>query len=376
MMNPPRKRRKRAAKAKIRELPDGRVMLDLTWSDHHGIRRRARPKFDSERAATKAETLAMRRLENGLPPFPDDDAEPWTVGDVLAHYHKASVPDARPASQIRMKRHREDLERFLGDLGAEALTLGDLLEFRQRRREHSKKKRLSDVTTKKDLSHLRAALRQAKVDGKIEAHIFERLAPQARSNIFPPETESKGQPITQEEFESILVNIGPQYHAALRLARIAGMRKAEFCALRWENVKRDRISLTVSKTGPRDVPLTDEMRALLPPRRIDGGLVFTGPNGEGLYDSLGAAWDRARRRAGLPWARIHDLRHTAATELDELGDRVGMKAALGMKSEATAARYAEHRKFERARSLFERAAEDRRRAAGGELSRSPQGSEQ
>jgi integrase len=306
----------------------------------------------------------MRRLENGLPPFPEKESAPWTVADVLAFYHRAQLPEVRPASQERMKRHRADLERFLpGDMELEQVTYDDLLRYRRERREASpRKKPIGNTSIGKDLAHLRAAARHAKVCGKIEAHVFERLTRDHRRNLFPPEDESKGQVIEADALEAILARIGPQYHAPLRFARLCGMRKGEVCFLEWSNVKRDRVSLTVSKTGPRDVPLTDEMRALLPPRRIDGGLVFTGPNGDGLYESLGAAWDRARREAGFPpTLRVHDLRHSAACELDELGDRVTLKAALGMKSEATAARYAEHRKFDRARDLFERAAEGRRK---------------
>jgi len=114
--------------------------------------------------------------------------------------------------------------------------------------------------------------------------------------------------------------------------------------------------VTGTKREP-ETPLTDEKRALLPPRRIDGGLVFTGPNGDGLYESLGAAWDRARREAGFPTVRVHDLRHSCATELarvgDRLGDLVGLEAALGM-CDATVARYAGHQKHDRAWELFQK----------------------
>jgi tRNA/tmRNA/rRNA uracil-C5-methylase (TrmA/RlmC/RlmD family) len=49
--------------------------------------------------------------------------------------------------------------------------------------------------------------------------------------------------------------------------------------------------------------------------------------------------------------RLHDIRHAVATELDEFGDRTAMKAALG-RSDATVARCAEHRRFDRAAALF------------------------
>jgi integrase len=106
------------------------------------------------------------------------------------------------------------------------------------------------------------------------------------------------------------------------------------------------------------------MKALLPPRNIKGGLVFKAPGGGSLYESLSAAWDRARRKAGVPTARVHDLRHTCATEMEQAVGRTEMGIALGM-SPVTAARYGGHRKLERGRAAFAKIAEIRRYSGNG-----------
>jgi integrase len=96
------------------------------------------------------------------------------------------------------------------------------------------------------------------------------------------------------------------------------------------------------------------MKALLPPRRLDGSaLVFEAAAGGSTYHAVGQNWDEARRKAGYPTVRLHDIRHTVATELDALGDRTAMKSALGM-SDPTVARYAEHRRFDRSVALFDK----------------------
>jgi integrase len=360
--------RQRAPSSKVRTLSDKQLFqLDLNWTDDNGIRRRTRHEYPSESAARKAEAQAHRRIENGLPPFPEKREEPWTVAEVLGFYHDHHVLDARPRSQIRMKQHRDELERFIGSSQAERVSYDDLIQFRQWRREEAKrmkKRQPKDVTTKKDLSHLRAALRYAKVNGKIQSHIFERLARDMRENLFPSENESKGQVIEDAKFDEILSHMGEQYQKPLRLARLTGMRRGEVCFLAWENVRQDRLSITVSKTGHRDIALTDEMKALLPPRSIRGGFVFTAPGGGDLYQSLSAAWDRARRKAHVPTARIHDLRHTCATEMEEAVGRTEMAIALGM-SPTTAARYGGHRKLERGRAAFAKIAEIRRYSGTG-----------
>lgn len=358
-------RRKRAPTSHVVERPDGGWLLDISATGADGVRRRRRATFPSKTAAEKAETVAMRRVENGLPPFPEPEEAAWTVADVLRLYHSSHVPDTEPRSRARCAEHRAALERFLAPIEAERLTYDELVRYRRERKDEYAAVRpgkpLSDVTVKKELSHLRAALRYAKVSRKIARHVFEELTRDMRASLLPAETKSAGQVIDDEAWTAILGRVPEGYRAALRLMRLTGMRKGEIAALRWENVKRDRISIVVSKTGAREVPLTDEMRAVLPPRRTDGtALVFEAADGGSIYWGLGGAWDGARRGAGFPTLRVHDIRHTVATELDEFGDRTAMKAALGM-SDATVSRYAEHRKHDRARALFLRAAETRRK---------------
>ena len=48
----------------------------------------------------------------------------------------------------------------------------------------------------------------------------------------------------------------------------------------------------------------------------DSGVVFTGPNGKPLDPRADhREWQRLLRKAGVPAARLHDARHTAATLL-------------------------------------------------------------
>ncbi len=81
--------------------------------------------------------------------------------------------------------------------------------------------------------------------------------------------------------------------------------------------------------------------------------MFEAPEGGSACHGLGQARDEAHRKAGHPTLRLHDIQYTVATELDEFGDRTAMKAALGI-SDAAVARYAKHRRFDRAAALSAR----------------------
>jgi integrase len=81
-----------------------------------------------------------------------------------------------------------------------------------------------------------------------------------------------------------------------------------------------------SKYGRRDVPITSAMaRALWSARKdahaADDAPVFAATNGSYLdaANLFGRVFKPAARRAGVPWAGFHTLRHTCATFLFRRG---------------------------------------------------------
>lgn len=90
-----------------------------------------------------------------------------------------------------------------------------------------------------------------------------------------------------------------------------GMRAGELTKLKWVDVKKDYVILPITKTKPRDVPMTPKaMKTLLKMEGFDPVLVF------GIKpETLDALFRRARARAGLEGFTFHDARHTAATWL-------------------------------------------------------------
>ena len=51
--------------------------------------------------------------------------------------------------------------------------------------------------------------------------------------------------------------------APVRLILLTGCRSGKVRCLRWRDVKRDRLVLRESKTGPREVPLSKAVRQVL-----------------------------------------------------------------------------------------------------------------
>lgn len=99
--------------------------------------------------------------------------------------------------------------------------------------------------------------------------------------------------------------------AAFLLALRSGMRAGELCKLEWSRVHGSHCVLPVTKTRPRNVPLTDKaMRIVDKMRGYHAVKVFDLKPG-----SMDTMFRRARDKAGLIGFTFHDSRHTAATWL-------------------------------------------------------------
>ena len=131
--------------------------------------------------------------------------------------------------------------------------------------------------------------------------------------------------------------VGPAVHLALRLAAVAGARRAELAALRWDSVLDDRVvidhNITIDRTQPVGSP---ECLVVSPTKTGDRRVVALDAATLNLVDRLRAEsgspwmfgddelppspdklswwWRRVRTDAGLdPKWHLHDLRHWSAT---------------------------------------------------------------
>ena len=102
----------------------------------------------------------------------------------------------------------------------------------------------------------------------------------------------------------------------IRLLLYTGCRKSEIKNLRWSEVEGDTLRLADSKTGPRTVNLSADARAVIErQRRGIGPFVFPSSVNPGKPFGINLPlWLRVRERAGLEDVRLHDVRHTYASQ--------------------------------------------------------------
>lgn len=133
------------------------------------------------------------------------------------------------------------------------------------------------------------------------------------------------------------VEAGPKesdYHErffqAIKLLMLTGCRYSEITELKKDEVALERkvLALEDSKTGARDVPLSDRAINLLQEILAKTGKLKTPYVFPGIRDitkplaELRKAFDWALDRAQLPHMRIHDLRHSFVSAGTDMGENI------------------------------------------------------
>jgi integrase len=165
------------------------------------------------------------------------------------------------------------------------------------------------------------------------------------------------------EVAALVEAITPRYRAAVLLAAWCGLRRGEVLGLRREDVdltagcvivRRNRVELLATRASFDAEPKTDAGKRIvaLPPHVLPmlaehmaswagPDRVFVGRDGRPMRgDAMRQAFDRARRKVGMPGFRFHDLRHTGQTLAAATGATVkDLMRRLGHASPAASYRY-------------------------------------
>ncbi|MPT04904.1 MAG: DUF4102 domain-containing protein [Delftia sp.] len=136
-----------------------------------------------------------------------------------------------------------------------------------------------------------------------------------------------------------------QFKSIVALLLLLGCRKRELLDARWEDVDLERRNwrIPMSKSGkPRNVPISERALEVLQalPRWKGCPYVVPNPNTRQPFGNLYHPWDKVRKEAGMPELRMHDLRHTFASNLVNSGQSIYVVSKLlGHSQLKTTARY-------------------------------------
>ncbi|MCG2742554.1 MAG: tyrosine-type recombinase/integrase [Desulfobacteraceae bacterium] len=156
--------------------------------------------------------------------------------------------------------------------------------------------------------------------------------------------------LTADETQRLCVTIEKSQNTQLKfivpLLLLLGCRKHELLDSRWTNFDLERRSwrIPLAKSGKaRHVPLSKAAIEILAQLPRWEGCPFVIPNTSTLkpFVNIHRAWNNARIAAGLPEVRMHDLRHSMASNMVNSGRSIYEVAnVLGHSQLKTTQRYA------------------------------------
>ncbi|NDF98936.1 MAG: site-specific integrase [Chitinophagia bacterium] len=145
---------------------------------------------------------------------------------------------------------------------------------------------------------------------------------------------------------SLRVSDNPDLIHIVSMLLLTGCRRGEILNSRWVDIdfEKEQFRIPVTKQGkPHTLPLTENLKALIGslPSKNKSAYLFPNPRTGKPYKSFFYSWDRARKSAGMPELRIHDLRHSFASFLVNNGRTLyEVQRLLGHSSSKTTQRYA------------------------------------
>ncbi len=151
--------------------------------------------------------------------------------------------------------------------------------------------------------------------------------------------------LTIEECQTLIDCCVPHLKPIVTVALHTGMRRGEILGLKWQQVdlRHGFILLHTTKNGERrEIPIDDTLEEMFNqvPHSIESVYVFTDKDGN-PYKSVKRSFSTAIRKAGISDFRLHDCRHTYASQMVMNGvDLTTVKELLGHKSLTMTLRYA------------------------------------
>lgn len=296
--------------------------------------------FETKKDAEKALAEKLHDMYRGV----TIDVSTDTVADYLADWLTDKESKIRPSTYRSYEWLLRD--HLIPQLGPVKLAE---LKPQHLQRLYSNLLKQDKPLSKRSVHHLHGIIRQALK----RAVKWDLVGRNVADGVDPPRPEDKEMEVwTKPQVRQFLdSSVDDRFFAVYILASSTGMRKGEILGLRWEDIDFDNNRLQIQRAlqwskgkatfvppktqkSKRTVTLPptvtsvlrthkarqNEYKRKLGPLYKDQGLLFTALDGSPVQPRVvDEHWYRGRNAANVPKIRFHDLRHTHASLLLELG---------------------------------------------------------
>lgn len=317
-------------KGYVFQLENGNWYARFTYTDNGGKRRNVKRRANNKSHGEEILKELIREFDKGG--AEQLDAAKIDFNELCDFYTKHYLTEAKYVNNRKVAGLRsfagvrgyiKVFREHFGRLKLKTITYEHLRTYRNKRLEtgtHQSKQR-SLATVNREMSYLRRLLNIAERNSWIDKNPFKR-----GDALIHTTDEMKRERILTREEEQRLLNACVGFRSHLRPLVIAaldtGCRLGELIKLRWSEVDFQSGIITIqafnTKTmRERQVSITDrlmnELESLIEMAKVESELVF------GIKCEVRQGFRNACIDAGLQGVRFHDLRHTHASRLDDLG---------------------------------------------------------
>lgn len=208
------------------------------------------------------------------------------------------------------RRDKTSIKHLLGffkEMEVKKIRMDHIEDYQIKRKE---KDGVSGSTVNRELACLKHMLNRAINKGYMKDNPVSKVS-------LDKESKYDMRILTKEEAARLIEAAYEPCKTAIKIALNTGMRKSEVLKLKWSDINFDEGYLTVKESkndsSEREIYMNsivvDELRKM---RSSHKWVFYNEDTGTRLKD-IRSKWNKAKKRAGLPGLRFHDLRHTAAT---------------------------------------------------------------
>ncbi len=228
------------------------------------------------------------------------------------------------ASIDRYARVLKTLDPFIGELPISDLHLGALQQFIN----HERSRGIKTRTINYGLQTVRRITKLA-ADEWLDEYNLTWLLKAPKIKLLPDHDKRAPYPLSWDE-QDLLIQQLPEHLKQMALFAVnTGCREAEICQLQWnwEVEVPDSLGSSVFIVPKNFVKNREERLIVL--NKVAQKVINTvrgqqpthvfSYRGKSLGTMLNAGWIEARKRAGLPHVRVHDLKHTFGRRLRSAG---------------------------------------------------------
>jgi len=313
-----------------RKRSPGLYLRGGVWHIDKLVRGRRVCESTGESELAKAEEHLVRRLEEARQASVFGVRPKQTFRAAATRYLRDNQDKRSIADQAL---HLRQLDHFIGDLELGSVHMGTLQSFVEARRKDGVKAKSINL----GLGVVRHILNVAASEW-VDEHGLTWLASPPKIKLLKTADGRKPSPLSIDEQERLFAEL-PDHLRKMALFKVnTGCRDAEVCGLRWEwEVDVPELDTSVFvipgdrvKNGAdRLVVLNSVARAIVEAQRgVHPEFVFVYSQvrkvgKEPIYRPVetmnNTSWQNARKRAGLPQVRVHDLKHTFGRRLRAAG---------------------------------------------------------